>query len=495
MTGPLVLALMLGAVEPDPTPETRTYAIIVATNEAQGEVLSPLRYADDDGARYFELLEMLGGPVELLSVLDRETQTLHPEIAARARTPVARELHGALDRTFRAIDADNARGVRTVFYFVYVGHGSISSSGEGQVHLLDRRFSRSDLYQKVIDRSPARVNHIVIDACNAYFMVARRGSGDQEGDKQAIDRFLSREQLAEHPNTGVIVSTSQAQETHEWSRFMSGIFSHEVRSAMAGAADVDGDGLVRYDELDAFLDAANARVIHPSARLNAYVAPPRLNLAEPVFDSRLAEQATRLELDERVSGRMHIEDERGVRVADFNTAPDGPITLVLNPGSRYFLRGANGERTFKATARHRVHAARVQPQPRQIAARGSEDQTFRRDLFAVPFGRAYFHGFSNARARDVTPNPVVVHAPADGWTGHEIAAASLGGGAAIAAAAGIVLGVLASDRAEAYRNDTAPQAEIDHLRSDSRTFSTAANALYVTSAGLAATALVLWLID
>lgn len=491
-----VLVALLGVIEPPSALETRTYSIIIANNEAPGEVLRPLRYADDDGARYAELLGLLGGPVELLSVLDRETQALHPGLADRTRSPVIRELEDALDRTFRAIEADNVRGIRTVLYFIYVGHGTISSSGEGQIHLLDRRFSRSDLYHRVIDRSPARVNHIVLDACNAYFMVARRGGTEDARVQRAVDRFLDREELLQHSNTGVIVSTSKAKETHEWSRFMSGIFSHQVRSAMAGGADVDGDGVVRYDELEAFLDAANTRVTNPKARLDAYVAPPRLNLSEPVFDSRLADGIARLEIDAEVAGRMHVEDARGIRVADLHSAVDGPVTLALNPDARYFLKADEQERVFVAAADQRIRAASIEARPVDLAERGSEDEAFRRGLFAVPFGRAYFEGFRSARTRRATEgNTLALHRPSAGWTPADIAAASLGGGAILAATTGVVLGILASNRASSYRTATGAPDEIAQMRSDSESFSNAANALYVTGAGLAAAGLSLWLLQ
>ena len=50
---------------------------------------------------------------------------------------------------------------------------------------------------------------------------------------------------------GVVVATSSEAETHEWSRFDGGVFSHELRSGLLGSADLDGDGQVRYDEIAA----------------------------------------------------------------------------------------------------------------------------------------------------------------------------------------------------------------------------------------------------
>jgi hypothetical protein len=278
------------------TAQPQVHALIVATNNAYGESLAPLRYADDDGARYFELFSLLGPErVTLLSVLDEESQRRFPEVAARARPPTRAALREALKERFSAITADNAAGRRTIFYFVYVGHGIVDQAGDGAMFLADGRFSRSDLFQEVIAKSPASVGHLVIDACNAYLMVARRGGSD---DRAAIDRavaeFVGRESLERYPNFGVIASTSQAAEVHEWSRFEGGVFSHEVRSGLAGAADVDQDGAVGYAELKAFIAAANSRVADPRARVSAHLMPPPVHLAEPIFDRHWAPGAATL---------------------------------------------------------------------------------------------------------------------------------------------------------------------------------------------------------
>lgn len=264
-----------GSLVPDAA--SHAYAIIVANNLSADGTLERLRYADDDGARYHELFSLVTTRTEILSVLDPETQRVHPGVARVARAPTRRELDAVIVSVFADIERDNAAGIRTSLYFVFVGHGSIGDNGEGTVHLVDGRFSRSDLFQRVIAPSPARVNHVIIDACNAFLMVARRGGqrSKQASIDDAVQGFVGRESLDRYPNTGVLLSTSQAAEVHEWSRFSAGIFSHEVRSALAGGADVDGDGEVTYDEARAFISAANAKVSDPRARLTAYAAAPR----------------------------------------------------------------------------------------------------------------------------------------------------------------------------------------------------------------------------
>src|SRR6476469_5988493 len=86
---PLAYAACLAAVPAQsPAPIERTqYAIVVANNSSNDKALEPLRYADDDGARYFELFSPQSDDAVLLTVLDEETQALHPGLASRSLPP------------------------------------------------------------------------------------------------------------------------------------------------------------------------------------------------------------------------------------------------------------------------------------------------------------------------------------------------------------------------------------------------------------------------
>lgn len=57
--------------------------------------------------------------------------------------------------------------------------------------------------------------------------------------------FLSFYKIAHYPNTGVVLSTASVAESHESSRYRSGIFSHQFLSALWGsstAANQNNDG-------------------------------------------------------------------------------------------------------------------------------------------------------------------------------------------------------------------------------------------------------------
>lgn len=328
-------------------------------------------------------------------MLDEESQRLYPATTMVAKAPSREMLQRSLSEIFSQIKAANAAGARTIFYFIYIGHGSVGEDGEGSIHLIDARFTRGDLFREVIAKSPATTNHVIIDACNAYLLIAKRGDKADSIDAQldaAVDVFLSKENLDRYPNTGVLLSTSKATEVHEWSRFQAGIFSHEVRSALIGGADVNGDSIVTYQETRAFLGAANGRVTDPRVRLEPFVRPPKLRSTEPLFDQSLVKKVQRVHVPSKIAGRYFLEDERGVRFADVNMGKGSDLQLLLLPGRSYYLRGRGQQRKIPAGAVATVEAGELNAERDPIAYRGLKrrafEDTFSRSRSAAPTSRA-----------------------------------------------------------------------------------------------------------
>ena len=484
-----LVALALASAVPAPPAEA--FAVIVANNDSYESVLAPLAYADDDGARNAELFSLVTRRLDVLTVLDAQSQRLYPATAAVARPPSGAALLRSLSEIFDAIREANARGARTVFYFIYVGHGSVGEDGEGAMHLLDRRFTRADLFHEVIARSPATVNHVVIDACNSYLLVAKRGdAGDVDAALDAaVDRFVEGERLDRYPNTGIVVSTSRAADVHEWSEFQAGVFSHEVRSALVGGADVDADGAVTYQEVRAFLGAANNMVKDPRARLEPYVRPPRIRLAEPLFDLSRAPDAPRLLVPATIAGRYYLEDARGVRFADINMGVGSAVRFLLLPEYGYYLRGEGQQRRIPADATATLDASLIAPEEEPFGRRGAEEETFRRDLFATPFSRAFYEGFDSTPS--YTPGVRIVERPTELRPGR-VVAASLGVASLGAFAAAVGFGVAASRARGEHEVFVGSVLERDALAGRVSSRAKAANALYGVGAALAAGALVTW---
>jgi hypothetical protein len=251
--------------------------------------------------------------------------------------------------------------------------------------------------------SKARFVHLIVDACKSYFLVNARGAwrNDQADDAHdaELSKFLADEEgvaTGRYPRVGVIVATSGDQETHEWSRYRGGILSHELRSALYGAADVNGDGRVEYSELRAFIAAANARVKNPEARLDVYARAPAADRHRPLVDLRRSASAKFLHFAPPERGQYYLEDDRGLRLMDMNKEASAQFDLAIDPARTYYLRHDELEEAELKPAQikpRKIRIGELRFHPRALAARGALEQSFRRDLYQVPFGRGFYDGF------------------------------------------------------------------------------------------------------
>lgn len=374
---------------------TRRYAIVIGVNAPFSPIQKRLAFADDDAVRFYGLFREMAGGAALFTLLDAETQALWPELVAEAELPEKAAILDRIERVFAQISADKARGVGTELYFVYSGHGMVDEQGEGRLGLEGGTFSRSELYEHVLSRSPADVNHLIVDACDAYFFVQARGDQpDLDAVLQARAReFLDRQTLARFPSTGAILSTASMAESHEWSEIKGGVFSHQVRSAILGAADADGDGRVRYDELEAFVLAANLGVRHAGASRAVFVRPPERDRQRPVIEVGALPRAHRLRVGAEVSGRLAVADEHGRRYLDLNKAAGFSLALSLLPGLKYFVTRDDVDYVVTADRGESELAALV-PAPTTLRARGSGmADAYAKGLFSVPFGPQLVDGF------------------------------------------------------------------------------------------------------
>ncbi len=375
--------------------ERPTYALIIANNGVMDRSQAPLRYADDDGARYHELLAPRVKEAVLLSVLDAETQVLHPGLAAKTRPPTRAALKEALAGLNARMAEDRARGDRPILYFVFTGHGKRGAAGEGAVSLMDGPFTRTELFEKVLAPSKASFVHLIVDACDSYYFVHSRGALPVgPAHREVVKGLLATRELERYPQVGVVLSTSTEQESHEWSAIRSGVFSHLVRSALTGAADVNADGRVEYSELHAFVAAASQGAEDVRGKLAAFVRPPALDRSAPLADLSVRGAVGYLLVPTGIEGRLWVEDSRGVRVAEFHKERERPLVAALPTGRGYFLRTVGREVSFTfARAGEVVDAGGLTWRETSLAARGAVEDALRERLFSVPFGSRFYRGY------------------------------------------------------------------------------------------------------
>ncbi len=387
---PLLALLLLPGLargEATPTPEGQAarFALVVGVNHAGEPGLPTLQYADDDAARYQDLFRLLGARTYLLTRLDENTRRLHPQAAAEARDPTRHELDEAVKQLALDVARAKAAQVPTVLYFVYAGHGNVEG-GVGYLSLEDARLTGATLAQEVLQRIDADQAHLIVDACYSYFLAFGRGPG---GARRPLHNFTATPELARDDRWGLLLSTSSARESHEWEAFQAGVFSHEVRSGLYGAADADGDGWVSYPEMVAFIEKANAAIPNEKYRPDVFARPPKQT--DRLADLRGA-QGRRIEIEGSRPAHYLLEDGRGVRLADFHNAP-GESLRLLHPagaGPLYLRRLDTNEEYAIAPAPEVIALASLEPTPPRTHARGAAHDSFDL-LFSLPFSHADVH--------------------------------------------------------------------------------------------------------
>ena len=350
-------------------PREAAFALVLGVNHSLDSSQRPLRYADDDAARYFDLFRALGARVYVLTRPDDNTRRLHAQAAAEARLPRAAELEETVATLADDVDRARQRGVKTVFYFVYAGHGN-EAKGARTVTLEDSHLTSERLAVEVLDRVAADRTHLVVDACGS-FLFAYTGARGPGGSRRALSGFSRAGALAERTDVGLLLSTSSAQDSHEWEAVQAGVFSHIVRSGLYGAADADADGQVSYDEIAAFVERAGAAVPNERYRPEVHVRAPQGS--DRLLDLRQGLER-RLEIDGAAThGHHYLEDTFGVRLLDFHNAPGQSLQLVRTPAAGLlYLRGADAEAEFPIPAAPPVvQLAEVAPRAPRTGPRGA----------------------------------------------------------------------------------------------------------------------------
>jgi hypothetical protein len=266
-------------------------AIVIGNNRSATLDRAELRYADDDAAKYAALLGSASGDggVELLTRFDEDSARLFPIQASLARAPTRAALDAAIAHLVARAGEARARGQGVVLTFVFAGHGDVED-GRGFLELEDGRFFREDL-EAMIAQIPAGRVHVILDSCNSVYMLASRKPG---GTRFATPEDVERSMRARMAHVGTFLSTSADAQVYEWSQIESGVFSHVVRSGLAGAADLDGDGRITYGELRAFARIAAQGIPNPRFRPRVYARGPSGLDAEVIFEPRSAPPESKL---------------------------------------------------------------------------------------------------------------------------------------------------------------------------------------------------------
>jgi hypothetical protein len=355
------------------------HALVIGVNTPLRRDQQQLRYADDDAVAFYRLFRALGN-AELLTELDDDSRRLHTQFPRSAPPPTRANVRRAINRVLERIERAVRAGRKAELFFVYSGHGDVDSAG-GYLALADGdRFASADL-ARLLARSRAHANHVIIDACKSYFLVYAKGVGGSRS--RAKIGFHKRSGFAKRfVNTGFLLSTSSGASSHEWARYQAGIFSHEVRSALSGAADINGDGSVSYGEAAAFISKANAKIPNERFRPQIHATPPRGRAAQPIVRWTKNAKAHRVIVPGHIAGRYFVEDRRGVRVLDFHSAPSTQVSLWVTFKKRLYLHDLT--RQLEYTIESDGPISKQAGRQRNYGVKGAAHEAFE-SIFSSPY--------------------------------------------------------------------------------------------------------------
>jgi hypothetical protein len=397
-----ILWAFLVTLGPSMAQAGQVYSLVVGVNRPLNKDTATLRYADDDAILFHQILSSVGRSV-LLVVPDENTRRLHPH-AIQSKVPSRANILAALQMLQADVRKAKAAGESPEFYFIYSGHGDVKNN-QGYLALAEGgRFTSEDLEKFVLKPSKASANHVIVDACRSYYLVAEKRAG---GTRRRIQQPFSRATplTKRFPRTGFLLSTSSGVSSHEWEEFQAGIFSHEIRSGLLGAADIDGDSQISYQEMWAFIRVANARIANERFRPDVFMVPPKGDHNRSLLNLKGARSVS-LTIPRELPGRYSVEDTQGVRLADLHMGGSNAVTLHIPTTRPFFVHDKFRRREYAlGLAPVQQSLATVSSRPWSYRQKGAAHEAFTR-IFSRPFGADTYSEIV-AERRSETPTATV----------------------------------------------------------------------------------------
>lgn len=368
-----------------------TYVLLVGhPDPPAGSQLSRLSAVDDDVmhmAAFFEpwapkrTVMLFEPPIALKSAL-RDAE-VRPPTWTSLRTTVAELVD----------DIRSTPGEKRVYVY-YAGHGERyragpyartrlflarepEKNGPGYDGILNPNLLAADVLDPLASHATV---HFIADACQSWFVLEGRAVSRRSrvfklhpGSDAGMTQTFARR----HPNVGAMLATNGSQSTYE-DPSLGGLFSHALRSAAVGLADLDRDGVITYKEMELALGwilAGRAGVSSPG------VMGPSEEWDAPFIDLASAVNGAQVCLDPASAGRRELLTANRV---PFATVVHGrePIPVVLERDQQWYTRADRGATadwwTFKAED---ADLSAIQQRPdTMLTARGASFG----ELFAEP---------------------------------------------------------------------------------------------------------------
>jgi hypothetical protein len=301
-------------------PALRRIAVVAGAN-AGGPGRATLKYAASDARSFASVITELGGvrKEDLILLID----------------PSLSDFRGASARAAAVAERAAAAGQRCEMVLFYSGHSDESGLLLGKERLPYETL-RSD-----IERIPAAVRVAILDSCFSGSLTRAKG-----GASRPAFLFDSSSDMEGHM---YITSSSADEAAQESDRIGGSFFTHYLVSALRGAADTRGKGLVTLNDAYAFAfreTLASTENTQYGPQHPAYEIS--LTGSGDLVFTDLRSAAAGLSLGEDLSGRLYVRDERGGLVVELEKPYGKRMELGLPPGT-YSLSFMDRDTRYQAT--------------------------------------------------------------------------------------------------------------------------------------------------
>lgn len=248
---PARLLSLVALVAAMPAFSAERAAIVIGANKG-GPTRSTLWFAERDAERiahtFVELGEFDADKVKVL------------------KQPTPQEVRAALAEADATLLRSRKEGQRTVLVVYFSGH-----AGAGALELASERLEFTEL-KRLVESSSADVKVAIVDACESGALTQVKGAKATS----AIDFVVPTEDSAR--GVAYITSTAVGEVAQESAAIGGSFFTFHLETALRGAGDANGDGLVSLGE--AFQYTSNRTISHTST---TDVGPQH-----PTYDFRMA---------------------------------------------------------------------------------------------------------------------------------------------------------------------------------------------------------------
>ena len=278
------------------------FAVIVGNNRGSVEDV-PLRYAEADASRVYDVLLQLGDFSPLNVVLLRGQDAPHVRSALLAVNERIRELSSTPD-------------TQVVLFVYYSGH----ADGRA-LHLSGTELELAELRQHARG-SAANFRLVLLDACRSGALTRVKGG-------RAVPPFALPVQAQDSlPEDGFafLTASSANEDAQESDELQGSFFTHAIVSGLLGAADTDGDGAVVLDEVYRY---AYESTLRASSRTFAGIQHPTFH-----YDLRGRGQLVLTRPRAFAAERASLEFPTGLGFLLMQNSADGAVVVELDPSAR-----------------------------------------------------------------------------------------------------------------------------------------------------------------